>query len=137
MYRIECEFRIKFNKKEVKNIPETYKYFELSELEQKAQEYMGLVDSEIGKKYLYQYMNNNSNEVNNIRYFKDFWWRGLKLILSRQNPFIILHKQITRKVLDKQIKQELLDTLTIDFINFLSPNIEKWDLSKTKQENNS
>jgi hypothetical protein len=44
-------------------------------------------------------------------------------MLSRQNPFIILHKQITRKVLDKQIKQELLDTLTAEFVDFLSLNV--------------
>jgi hypothetical protein len=73
VYRLECEFRIKFNKKEVNGKTETYRYSELSELEQKAQEYMGLVDGEIGKKYLYQYENaNNSDEVNTIRYLKDF-----------------------------------------------------------------
>jgi hypothetical protein len=85
---------------------------------------MGLVEIDTNKKYIYQY-SEDSQVLDNIKYFKDFGGRGFKLALSGQNPFIILHKQLKRKAIEKQIKQELLDTLILEYQTFLSFNQEK------------
>jgi hypothetical protein len=137
VYRLECEFRIKFNKKQENWKIVNYSYAELSELEIKAQEYMWLSDTNTNKKYIYQY-NNTSGVLNNIKYFRDFGGRWFKLAISGQNPFIVLHKQLTRKVIETQIKQELFDTLVKEYQHFLLFNVHQWWTPlKTKQKNNS
>ena len=116
VFRLEWEFRCKFNKKLFKNIiPRSFNYWELSELESKCMDYFWFT-SDKQKKYIYQYKQNKNKDDIDYRYLRDFWGRACKLALMWHNPFnIILYQFLRRESIKEQIKKELLENLLLDF----------------------
>ena len=117
VYRLECEFRTKFNKKKNKKWKfVSYQYYERRLLERKCMAFFGLKDTDI-KAFVYQYKSNDKiEEEKDIRYLNDFGWRACALALKGMNPFtIILGQFIMRESIRKQIKKQLLETLLMDF----------------------
>lgn len=120
VFRLEGEFRTKFNKYEKENLqkgdkPLPYTYWSLEWLKEKCRDYYWLSWLKKGAK-VYQYKENKKVERYWIRNFNDFWWRACKIALQGLNPFIIILNQFSkREKLRQQISKELLKTLLIDF----------------------
>lgn len=120
VFRLEGEFRTKFNKykkttskitKEI--IP--YTYWSLEWLKEKCKAYYGL-SKDNKKATVYQYKTNKEIESYGIRNFNDFWWRACKIALQGLNPFTVILNQFSkREKIKKQISEELLETLIIEF----------------------
>lgn len=120
VFRLESEFRTKFNKYEnqiskIKTELLPYTYWSLEELKEKCRRYYWLsLDQREAK--VYQYKENKKIESYEIRNFNDFWWRACKIALQGLNPLIVIVNQFTkREKIRKQISQELLETLIIEF----------------------
>lgn len=120
VFRLEGEFRTKFNKYEKTTSKITkkimpYTYWTLEWLKEKCKAYYGLSNSNT-KATVYQYKTNKKIESYEIRNFNDFWWRACKIALQGLNPLIVILNQFTkREKIRKQISQELLETLIIEF----------------------
>lgn len=118
VYRLEWEFRTKFNKHPVeknRRTPLPYTYKELSELEKKCMEFFQIIESWI-KKFTYQYKENEERDSITARYFREFWWRACKIALMNNNPFrVILNQFLYIEDIKKQISKDLLETLILDF----------------------
>ncbi len=120
VFRLEGEFRTKFNKYEnqiskIKAELLPYTFWSLEELKEKCRRYYWLsLDQREAK--VYQYKENKKIESYEIRNFNDFWWRACKIALQGLNPLIVILNQFTkREKIRKQISQELLETLIIEF----------------------
>lgn len=118
VYRLEWEFRTKFNKhtdgKHKKNWSQ-YTYWEISDLEIKCMWFFQLLDLWT-KKFTYQYKENEDKDSILARYFRDFWWRACKIALMNNNPFrVILNQFLYIDDIRKQISKSLLETLILDF----------------------
>ena len=157
VYRLEWEFRTKFNKnldsikedspltymfhklveierswgKKSANNPRNYTYWELDKLEHLCMSYFCLLDS-LTSKFIYQYKENAGKDDIDSRYFRDFWGRGCRIALKWWNPFKVLLNQFMHvDAIRKQISTELLETLLLDFNQHNMKLIEKWILFKS------
>lgn len=117
VFRLEGEFRIKFNKYEELNTKRIlpYTYQSLEELKEKCKAYYGLSNTN-EKAIVYQYKTNKKITSYTIRNFNDFWWRACKIALQGLNPFTVILNQFSqREKIKKQISEQLLETLIIEF----------------------
>lgn len=120
VFRLEGEFRTKFNKYEKTTSKITkkimpYTYWTLEWLKEKCKAYYGLSNSNT-KATVYQYKTNKKIESYEIRNFNDFWWRACKIALQGLNPFTVILNQFTkREKISKQISSQLVEALILDF----------------------
>lgn len=120
VFRLEGEFRTKFNKYEKTTSKITkkimpYTYWTLEWLKEKCKAYYGLNNSNT-KATVYQYKTNKKIESYEIRNFNDFWWRACKIALQGLNPFTVILNQFTkREKISKQISSQLVEALILDF----------------------
>lgn len=120
VFRLEGEFRTKFNKYEKTTSKITkkimpYTYWTLEWLKEKCKAYYGLSNSNT-KATVYQYKTNKKIESYEIRNFNDFWWRACKIALQGLNPFTVILNQFTkREQISKQISSQLVEALILDF----------------------
>ena len=118
VYRLEGEFRTKFNKNTLNafsGVPRNFTYSEFHDLEIKCMSYFWLVDLWLNK-FIYQYKENKNRDNIDYRYFKDFWGRACKLALQWFNPFVVVLTQFKyRKEICSQISQQLLENLLLEF----------------------
>ena len=120
VFRLEGEFRTKFNKYEKTTSKITkkimpYTYWTLEWLKEKCKAYYGLSNSNT-KAIVYQYKTNKKIESYEIRNFNDFWWRACKIALQGLNPFTVILNQFTkREKISKQISSQLVEALILDF----------------------
>jgi len=90
VFRLEFEFRTKFNKNKDGL---SYTYEQLSELENKIFRFLWLSDKKDDEKFLYQYKSNTETNFHKVdSYLKDFGWRWLGVFIRGYNPFIVLFR---------------------------------------------
>lgn len=116
VFRLEFEFRIRFNKDDNGN---TYTYQDISELEHKIHRYLWLTDWVKSEKFVYQYRENNETDFSEVgRYQKDFWGRWYWLLKQWFNPFIVLIIFLRKKKLDFEIINDLVSDFFSSFNSF-------------------
>lgn len=125
VFRLECEFLSKFNKKFIKKINgkefwEPFVYSELSELEVKILKFMWFEDKTENERFLYQYKWNKDIQFHQeLRNQKDFGWRWFAIYQQWFNPFIVLYKVLKRKMMFKLKNTTPLTGLIIVFRKYI------------------